>query len=125
MQNDIRSKAVFVGLAFLALAVYPLMAGNFGVDLVTKIMVYAIFALSLELLVGGTGLVCFGHAAFFGIGAYGIAISSSRMGPGWDAVGLGLAAALGLSLLVVIGEARVHAHGRGLLLVPSSGGGGG
>ena len=31
MQNDIRSKAVFVGLAFLALAVYPLMAGNFGV----------------------------------------------------------------------------------------------
>jgi ABC-type branched-subunit amino acid transport system permease subunit len=40
------------------------------VDLVTKIMVYAIFALSLELLVGSTGLVCFGQAAFFGIGAY-------------------------------------------------------
>ena len=33
-------------------------------------MIYAIFALSLELLVGGTGLVCFGQAAFFGIGAY-------------------------------------------------------
>ena len=32
-------------------------------------MIYAIFALSLELLVGSTGLVCFGHAAFFGIGA--------------------------------------------------------
>jgi branched-chain amino acid transport system permease protein len=38
--------------------------------LVTKIMILAIFALSLELLVGGTGLVCFGQAAFFGIGAY-------------------------------------------------------
>jgi len=33
-------------------------------------MIYAIFALSLELLVGSTGLVCFGQAAFFGIGAY-------------------------------------------------------
>jgi branched-chain amino acid transport system permease protein len=45
-------------------------AGQFGIDLVTKIMVYAVFALSLELLVGSTGLVCFGQAAFFGIGAY-------------------------------------------------------
>jgi branched-chain amino acid transport system permease protein len=52
------------------------MGGNFGVDLVTKIMIYAIFALSLELLVGGTGLVCFGQAAFFGIGAYAAVLLS-------------------------------------------------
>ena len=39
-------------------------------------MVYAIFALSLELLVGGTGLVCFGQAAFFGIGAYAAVLLS-------------------------------------------------
>ncbi len=65
-----RSKFLFVAGCFVALALYPLVAGSYGVDLVTKIMVYAIFALSLELLVGGTGLVCFGHAAFFGIGAY-------------------------------------------------------
>jgi branched-chain amino acid transport system permease protein len=65
-----RSKLLFVALCFGALALYPLVGGKFGVDLVTKIMIYAIFALSLELLVGGTGLVCFGQAAFFGIGAY-------------------------------------------------------
>ena len=65
-----KSKLLFVIAAFAALAVYPLVAGKFGVDLVTKIMVYAVFALSLELLVGSTGLVCFGQAAFFGIGAY-------------------------------------------------------
>ena len=53
--------------AFALLAIYPLVAGQFGVDLVAKIMIYAIFALSLELLVGSTGLVCFGHAALFGI----------------------------------------------------------
>ncbi|HEV8690067.1 MAG TPA: branched-chain amino acid ABC transporter permease, partial [Ideonella sp.] len=68
MQSLTTSKAAFVLAAFAALAAYPLIAGSFGVALVSKIMVYAIFALSLELLVGGTGLVCFGHAAFFGIG---------------------------------------------------------
>jgi branched-chain amino acid transport system permease protein len=65
-----KSKLVFVALCFAALALYPLVGGKYGIDLVTKIMILAIFALSLELLVGGTGLVCFGHAAFFGIGAY-------------------------------------------------------
>ena len=71
-----RPKFIFVLLAFAALAVYPWVGGNFGVDLVTKIMIYAIFALSLELLVGGTGLVCFGQAAFFGIGAYAAVLLS-------------------------------------------------
>lgn len=65
-----RGKFLFVATVFAALAVVPLLAGQFAVDLVTKTMVYAIFALSLELLVGVTGLVCFGHAALFGVGAY-------------------------------------------------------
>jgi branched-chain amino acid transport system permease protein len=64
------SKNSFAIASFGALALYPLVSGSYGVDLVTKIMIFAIFALSLELLVGTTGLVCFGHAAFFGIGAY-------------------------------------------------------
>ena len=79
-----RSRIVFVALCGLALAAYPLAAGAFGLDLVTKIMVYAIFALSLELLVGATGLVCFGHAAFFGIGAYAALLLS----PSSDAASL-------------------------------------
>ena len=75
-----RSKTLFVALTFAALALYPLVAGSFGVDLVTKTMIYAIFVLSLELLVGGVGLVCFGHAAFFGIGAYAMVLLSSSTG---------------------------------------------
>jgi branched-chain amino acid transport system permease protein len=70
------SRSLFVIAVFLLLAVYPLVAGQFGVDLVAKIMIYAIFALSLELLVGTTGLVCFGHAALFGIGAYAAVLLS-------------------------------------------------
>lgn len=80
MGNIDRGKLIFVGLCFGALALYPLVAGSYGIDLVTKIMIYAIFALSLELLVGGTGLVCFGHAAFFGIGAYAAVLLSPESG---------------------------------------------
>ena len=73
------SKLLFTLLAFAALGVYPFIAGSFGVDLVTKVMVFAILALSLELLVGSTGLVCFGQAAFFGIGAYATVLLSARV----------------------------------------------
>jgi len=78
--NADRSKFIFVIACFAALAAWPFMAGAYGVDLVTKIMIYAIFALSLELLVGTTGLVCFGQAAFFGIGAYGAVLLSPESG---------------------------------------------
>jgi branched-chain amino acid transport system permease protein len=63
-------RLAFVAAVFAVLAWVPAVFGAYTIDLVTKIMIYAIFALSLELLVGKTGLVCFGQAAFFGIGAY-------------------------------------------------------
>ena len=74
------SKVIFSVLAFAALALFPLVAGKYGIDLVTKIMIFAVFALSLELLVGGTGLVCFGQSAFLGIGAYAAVLLSPQNG---------------------------------------------
>ena len=71
------SRSIFVATCFALLALFPLVSGSYGVDFVTKIMVYSIFALSLELLVGATGLICFGQAAFFGIGAYAAVLLSS------------------------------------------------
>ena len=71
------SKNLFAIGSFVALALYPLVSDSYGVDLVTKIMIFAVFALSLELLVGTTGLVCLGHAAFFGIGAYAAVLLAS------------------------------------------------
>ena len=64
-----------VGVA-LALAVLPFVISSYQQDLVLKVLIYAIFALSLELLVGSTGLVSLGHAAFLGIGAYVAALGS-------------------------------------------------
>ena len=76
----VTGRHAFVLALFAGLALYPLLAGSFGLDFVTKIMIFAIFALSLELLVGSTGLVCFGQAAFFGIGAYATVLLSPQDG---------------------------------------------
>lgn len=68
------STAVPAALVLIGLAVFPLFGGRYEVDLLAKIFVLAIFALSLELLVGQTGLVSFGHAAFIALGAYTTAL---------------------------------------------------
>ena len=67
---SIISRAVPLVAACALLVVFPFVGGKFYVDLMVTTMILAIFALSLELLVGRTGLVSFGHAAFFGIAAY-------------------------------------------------------
>ena len=66
------SRIGFVVVGASALALWPLAAGSYGIDFVTKTMIYAILALSLELLVGTTGLVCFGQAALFGLAGYAV-----------------------------------------------------
>lgn len=59
-----------VWAGFLLLAMLPLVATPFYLGLVTTAMIAAMLALSLQLLVGGTGLVSLGHGAFYGLGAY-------------------------------------------------------
>jgi len=96
------SRHAFVAACFLLLALFPLVAGSYGMDFATKIMIYALFALSLELLVGHTGLVCFGQTAFFGIGAFATVLLSSDTAPSSIAWLLPacMAAAAGYALLV-------------------------
>jgi branched-chain amino acid transport system permease protein len=67
-----------LALALVALAIFPWVGGKFYVDLAQTTMILSIFALSLELLVGNTGLVSFGHAAFFGIAAYATVLLSPQ-----------------------------------------------
>lgn len=64
---------VIVLLAFL-----PLLASTFYLQLGAKIMIWAIFALSLDLLIGHTGLVSFGQAAYFGVAAYALALITPK-----------------------------------------------
>jgi branched-chain amino acid transport system permease protein len=70
--------------ALMLLALFPLAGTTFYTELVTKVMILAIFALSLDLLVGYTGLVSFGHAAYYGVGAYVLGL----MAPKYEAASL-------------------------------------
>jgi branched-chain amino acid transport system permease protein len=88
-------------LIVLALAFAPfLFPGSKALGVASKVLVFVVLVASYDLLLGYTGIVSFAHTMFFGIGAYGVAIASSRLGAGWGSVALGLAAALALSLLL-------------------------
>lgn len=105
------TKGLPVLVAFVALALFPAFGSSFYVDLAGKIMIYAIFALSLELLVGQTGLISFGHAAFFGIGAYAVALVTARV----DAASLWMVAAAALvaatAFAVAVGALSLRTRG--------------
>jgi len=67
-------------MVLLAAALLPMVTGDYYTGLIVKIMIYALFALSLQLLAGAAGLVSLGHAAFFGIAAYISALLSPESG---------------------------------------------
>ena len=80
-----------------ALAVMPFVAQPYTIVLLIDILVYALFAASLQFLMGPAGLVSFGHAAYFGLGAYGAALLVKKAGLPMEFALAGgpLAAALG------------------------------
>ena len=88
-------------LVLIGLAVAPFaFPGSKALGVAAKMLVFILLVASYDLLLGYTGIVSFAHTMFFGIGAYGVAIASTRMGAGWPAVVLGTVVALGLSLLL-------------------------
>jgi branched-chain amino acid transport system permease protein len=73
-------------VVFLAALSLPWIGSRYDTFLGTQIAIYALFALSLNLLLGTTGLVSFGHAAYFGIGSYACGILMKTAGvPFWVA----------------------------------------
>ena len=64
---------VALGLALVALAAFPWVGSEFYAQMVARMMILAIFAMSLDLLQGVTGLVSLGHAAYFGLAGYALA----------------------------------------------------
>jgi len=101
-----RVVAVIAIAVLLMLAFAPfLFPGAKAANVATKILVFTVLVASFDLLLGYTGIVSFAHTMFFGVGAYGVAIMSVRMGPGWDALAVGLLVGLAVSgvLALVIG----------------------
>ena len=88
--------AIVLGLAF-APFLFP---GVKALNVAAKVLIFVVLVAAFDLLLGYTGIVSFAHTMFFGIGAYGIAIASARMGASWSALAVGVGGALVLSLLL-------------------------
>ena len=115
-----RSMQVILLLGAIALAAFPLVpltGADFYLQMLSQMMILAIFAMSLDLLQGVTGLVSLGHAAFFGLAGYALAF----MTPAGEPVSLWwtLPLAVGASALaaLVIGFLVVRTHGIYFIMV--------
>ena len=89
-----------VGILVLAGALLPLVAGDYWLTVGSEILIFVLFAASLQCLMSAGGMASFGHAAYFGLGAYGTALAVKSLG-------LPLPAALGCGLLLGIAGAIV------------------
>jgi branched-chain amino acid transport system permease protein len=100
--EEMKKMRVALGWAVLVVAVtvFPLWAGNYPVKLLQEILIWGIFAMSLDLLMGYTGMVSFGHSAFFGIGGYVAALALTHW-PGLTSALLLPAAAAALAAVVI------------------------
>jgi branched-chain amino acid transport system permease protein len=80
MKDLLASRTKIIGfiLAVLVLLVMPPLYSSYWVTLLTQMLIFAILAMSLDILVGYTGLSSFGHAGFFGVAGYAVAILSTR-----------------------------------------------
>ena len=116
MSRSTLVRAGVVLVAWLALTTFPQWSGSwessrFAAGIIRQVLIFAIFASSLNLLVGYAGLPSLGHAAFFGGGAYAAAIVAQRLGTDQLLVSLG-AGILGAALLaLVVGFLAVRALG--------------
>ena len=88
-----RQDWIWAGLAILILAMVPMLTSSRVVlDFFIRLAAYGIFAASLNILVGYGGMVSFGHAMFFGGGAYAFALTLQK-------TGLGIPQAIGVAVL--------------------------
>ncbi len=80
-RNKTAAKWIAGALAIILLIVYPLVNSQdtFGLTLLTETLIFGLFAISLDLLLGYTGLVSFGHATYFGLGAYTAGIMAANL----------------------------------------------
>lgn len=89
-----RGRILVWAVLLLVLALLPSFVPSYYLELVTKMLIFALFAMSLDLVLGYAGMACLGHAAFFGVASYvtALLIMRAEINP-WVAFAAGIAAA--------------------------------
>ena len=103
-------------MLLLLLGLFPLAAGEYYVNLASQILIFAVFAASINLLLGYGGLATLGHSAYLGVSAYLSALAALKLGLGhWAAAPIAL---LGTVLMAgVCGLIALRATGLGFLML--------
>ncbi len=98
------------GVIVALMAAAPLVLPEFWRRFLTEILIWGLLAMSSDLLIGYTGMVSFGHSAFFGLGMYGAAAALLNSDPPnlWLALALGLIAAAGVAAFVAYFSTRLR-----------------
>jgi branched-chain amino acid transport system permease protein len=113
-------KIVLVAVALIAVAVVVPNTNSFVILLVTRALAFSILVMSLDILLGYTGLASMGQAAYLGVGAYATAILATKyhFGLGWDFwLVLLLGIALGAALAAIFGLFAIRASGVYFLMI--------
>ena len=94
-----RSRRLVPLLSLIGLLLVPLFLGTYPMFVLTSILILSIFAMSLDVLIGHLGYTSFGHAAFFGVGAYAAVIGARLGQPFWSDALIALAAVVVVALM--------------------------
>ncbi len=112
----LRLRLALLAGAGVALVAPPILLSEYWVNVLSQGLIFAVFAMSLDLLLGYTGLPSLGHAAFFGAGAYGVGLAILKAGlPLWLASLIGLAAAV--LIAAVFGALVLRTRGAYFLMI--------
>jgi branched-chain amino acid transport system permease protein len=104
------------GLAFIALVVLPPFYSSYWITLLMQMLIFGILAMSLDVLMGYTGMSSFGHAGFFGAGSYVVAVLSTRYQAGFLSC---LVSGIAITTLIsmIFGLLVAHASGVYFLII--------
>ena len=98
------------GIIVVMLAMAPFVLPEFWRRFLTEILIWGLLAMSSDILIGYTGMISFGHSAFFGLGMYGASAALLTISPPnlWLAIGYGLVGAAGAALFVAYFSTRLR-----------------